>query len=564
MGCSMSCQAFDSFSAAIQWIFQFSVNSMSHILDDFIFLATSQNICSKYLECFMHLSEELNIPVKASKTVMPTTTVILRGIEVDTILLEARLPRDKVVTALESVKNLVKCRKTTLRLLQSLIGLLNFCCKVVVPGRAFLRRLIDLTCGIKKPSHHVRIMAEKARKDLKAWKFFLHKYNGRSLFLPSKWTSSEHIQLYTDASGLVFAVILGDVWFQEKWHTSWRKCSIAVKELLPIVLAIQIWSANLSNKRVLMLCDNESVGYVINNQTSRDKVIMSLLQSLIVTCMQHNILIRAKHIPGVNNIAADALSRFRNQVAFTKSDPGSYSGYPPALAGIRKVLLGNALAPGVLSTYQKQFSQFISFGQHTLSLNKTFPASTSAVAAFISHLFHLGYASSTMATYMYLSTIAHFHKINDYHDPTASFLVKKMLQGAKRLRPTGDLRAPVTPDFLHPLVQSTSQTTDSYYNRLLVSAMYLLSFHAFLRIGEIAVPSSTKASEVVQLSQIQLQDNLCITFRKYKRYSGPPVILSIPPYQGLFCPIKAMANYLSFRGPIPGPLFAFPDGSPVS
>jgi hypothetical protein len=37
--------------------------------------------------------------------------------------------------------------KMTFREIQSLIGLLNFACCVVVSGRAFLRRLISLTVG---------------------------------------------------------------------------------------------------------------------------------------------------------------------------------------------------------------------------------------------------------------------------------------------------------------------------------------------------------------------------------------------------------------------------------
>lgn len=40
--------------------------------------------------------------------------------------------------------------KLTVKELQSLIGLLNFACNIVSPGRSFLRRLIDLTMGIKK------------------------------------------------------------------------------------------------------------------------------------------------------------------------------------------------------------------------------------------------------------------------------------------------------------------------------------------------------------------------------------------------------------------------------
>ncbi|KAJ8308242.1 hypothetical protein KUTeg_013116 [Tegillarca granosa] len=48
-------------------------------------------------------------------------------------------------------------KKTNLKSMQSLIGSLNFACKVVSPGRTFCRRLINSTIGLSKPFHHIRI-----------------------------------------------------------------------------------------------------------------------------------------------------------------------------------------------------------------------------------------------------------------------------------------------------------------------------------------------------------------------------------------------------------------------
>ncbi|KAL5021808.1 hypothetical protein ScPMuIL_000963 [Solemya velum] len=53
--------------------------------------------------------------------------------------MEARLPVEKVVKVRNLLSSIKKRKKVTLRELQSLLGLLNFCCQVVVPGRAFLR-----------------------------------------------------------------------------------------------------------------------------------------------------------------------------------------------------------------------------------------------------------------------------------------------------------------------------------------------------------------------------------------------------------------------------------------
>ena len=73
------------------------------------------------------------------------------GVERDTIRSEAHLPSDKVLRCANLLSAFLT-RKVTLQELQSLIGLLNFSCSVVLPGWAFLRRLIDLTVGVKRPT----------------------------------------------------------------------------------------------------------------------------------------------------------------------------------------------------------------------------------------------------------------------------------------------------------------------------------------------------------------------------------------------------------------------------
>ena len=88
----------------------------------------------------------------------------LWDIDIDLDKMEARLTPLKVERVRESFREMKVKTQTTLRKLQSLIGLLNFACSVVVPGRAFLRRLIDLTCGVSKPHELIELTEEnKAR-----------------------------------------------------------------------------------------------------------------------------------------------------------------------------------------------------------------------------------------------------------------------------------------------------------------------------------------------------------------------------------------------------------------
>ena len=59
------------------------------------------------------------------------------------------------------------------------------------------------------------------------------------------------------------------------------------------------------------MSDNEAVVHVINKISSKDKHLMSLIRSLVLACLRHNILLWACHIRGILNTNADLLSRLK-------------------------------------------------------------------------------------------------------------------------------------------------------------------------------------------------------------------------------------------------------------
>jgi len=87
------------------------------------------------------------------KTVGLHTVLSFAGIELDTYQMEARLPHDKLEKCRNMLQDFLKRRKVSLREMQSLIGLLNFTCSVVLPGWTFLRRMINVTVGVRRPTH---------------------------------------------------------------------------------------------------------------------------------------------------------------------------------------------------------------------------------------------------------------------------------------------------------------------------------------------------------------------------------------------------------------------------
>lgn len=313
MGCSSSCRIFERVSTALEWIAvnKLGISGVIHYLDDFLFIAESESEAQIFLARFQLACSKIGIPLAPEKTRGPSQQLPFLGITIDTVLEHCRLPVDKVQKCRALLDSFLDRTKVTLFEVQSLVGLLNFACTVVLPGRAFLRRSIDLSRGISQPYHHLRL-TKGAKDDLRVWKDFLDDYNGVSFFHDDKWLSSDFLRLFTDASGaLGFGAIFGSAWFYGEWPRKWKYQNIAILELYPIVAAVFVWGAGWAGKNVLFLSDNQAVVEVINKQSCKNPILMALLRILVLRCLKLDIVFRARHVPGKDNGLADVLSRLQ-------------------------------------------------------------------------------------------------------------------------------------------------------------------------------------------------------------------------------------------------------------
>ena len=196
-------------------------------------------------------------------------------------------------------------RSGSKRELLSLIGLLNHAAKVVRPGRAFIRSLIDCSGRAEGLEHYVHLNGA-ARAELAWWHSFLQVWNGAAMLPPSAPT----YYLTSDASGVWGCVaIFNDRWFQLEWPSQWSNTNIAPKELVPIVVAVALWGPQWAGQKICSRCDNIAVVCAINKRSARDPVLSRLLRILCMVCAVYDITLVARHLPGLQNASADALSR---------------------------------------------------------------------------------------------------------------------------------------------------------------------------------------------------------------------------------------------------------------
>ena len=140
----------------------------------------------------------MGVPLAPDKTIGLDTALQFPAITFAYMRMEAHLPEEKLQKCHNLLTDFLFRCSVCLKQLQTLIGLLNFTCFVVVPGCAFLHRLIDLTKGITTPQYHIRI-SRGAKQDLTMWLQFLTEFNGRLFFFNDIWETSKTLQLFTDA-----------------------------------------------------------------------------------------------------------------------------------------------------------------------------------------------------------------------------------------------------------------------------------------------------------------------------------------------------------------------------
>lgn len=101
------------------------------------------------------------------------------------------------------------------------------------------------------------------------------------------------------------------------------------------------------------------------------------------------------------------------------------------------------------------------------------------------------------------------------------------------------------------------------------TAMFLLAFHALLRVGEFTVRGH-RLGHVIRNRDVKFEwkneilTKMTVKLRHFK-YSKRPVTLSISATpDSPLCPVTKMAQYMQIRDPSPGPVFINQDTSQVS
>lgn len=159
--------------------------------------------------------------------------------------------------------------------------------------------------------------------------------------------SNFDLELYMDAGSTGFGAFFQGKWSVGPWPDSWKVAGLlknmVLLELFPLVLAVEYFGESFRNLKVRFHGDNPGVVQVINKLLVTFPPVVRLLRHLVLRCMQLNVFVYDVHRPGVENVIADALSRFHWD-KFQELAPAAEMHGVPCPPGLWKIVLGGSPA----------------------------------------------------------------------------------------------------------------------------------------------------------------------------------------------------------------------------
>jgi hypothetical protein len=328
-GLASSCQIWERIATAAEWIIKthLGISLLLHYMDDYLLVSTTETLGEAQMKYILAVFEKLGLPVSVDKLEGPVSRIIFLGIGIDAVNNCVYLDEQRMAYLKSTLDSWASRSTATIKELQSLTGLLNFCCRVIRPGRTFLRRIINYTSHImtktSNPNKPVAI-SQSVRADVRWWNRFLTTFNGTLSIFPTAFEKGMELGhpwlVATDASCSGYGATFGHRWLHGMWTEEQEKASrqedtlrdsMPYKELTAVVIAASTWGHLWTHKNITFKVDCEPVVFAMTKGDSKRPRMMDHLRTLAYLAISHEFNYRIEHIPGHLNVLADPLSRQR-------------------------------------------------------------------------------------------------------------------------------------------------------------------------------------------------------------------------------------------------------------
>ena len=154
-------------------------------------------------------------------------------------------------------------------------------------------------------------------------------------------------------------------------------------------------------------------------------------------------------------------------------------------------------------TYRNALSCFKAF-RREYSLAQVCPLPFSIITYSHFHCISFIKQKSHKTVTTYLSAINYRCKSCSFEDFSENVLVRKMIEGMRRLNKQNDTRLPISQGLLLKLINALPYICSSIFEATLFSSAFSLAFHGFLRVGELVLSKRRQAHQVINIKDISI------------------------------------------------------------
>ena len=191
------------------------------------------------------------------------------------------------------------------------------------------------------------------------------------------------------------------------------------------------------------------------------------------------------------------------------SDPNSITVLEPFKLEVDK-LIKASVASNTLNMYNKGLENVNNFRIKHMPEN-SWPPKVDHIVNCVAFLSSKGLSYSTAKCY--LAGVRFHLQISGFSDPTIIFVVRKMLEGPRRIKPSKDVRSPIAYPFLKRIVNVLQTICTNKYEYYLFSSAFLLAYFALLRVGEITVSNKNGPDRVLGIKDIEIKTSDTVKLR---------------------------------------------------
>ncbi len=280
-------------------------------LDDWLILAQSRALLCEHRDMVLSHLSRLGLQVNREKSKLsPVQRISFLGMELDSVNLTARLSEERAQSMLRCLESL-QCKKAVpLKHFQRLLGHMASSAAITPLGllhmRPLQRWLHDRVPRWAWRHGTYRVsLTPSCRRTFSPWSDLAFLRAGVPLEQVSR-----HVVVSTDASATGWGAMCNGHAAAGLWTGPQLQWHINCLELLAVWLALRRFRTLLHEKHILVRSDNTATVAYINHQGGlRSRRMSQLARHLLLWSQKHLRSLRAVHVPGELNRAADELSR---------------------------------------------------------------------------------------------------------------------------------------------------------------------------------------------------------------------------------------------------------------